>query len=612
MSLILEVERRESAGLQDPGALAASPEVSASPEAPLPEVSASPEAPTPKESTPPEGSPFKSLSASQAISVYREVSTSPDAKVAPKKYKKPRAPRAPGAMKIPKAPRAPRAPKAPKIPKAPKVIKEYKAPSVGASPSAGRKRRRGGDDSAETEASKVPRERPSKIPRLGDANASAGTQVALPPPRPLSQSPALPASPGALDRAVARLRRGGVPPGDRPKLLLSYCARNGLRPATAQIAALDAPPGAAIEAAEAAGVRLTLADLAGAPPAPPSPDAVFQTLYHTCPKRRWIVDNAARVAAHCGATSPADVSAVLREDAHRFLRAVGAEISFEEAVACVGKRSWQFKEYAPMVTGLDIHGVRRFYQTCVVVPSHVCETMKAVGLGVTADSLAHACGQDGSWNGSLIGCVMALGLAVDCRRALAEYWPPKLLWRLFSRDAHLPEVRAAFDRRVDAVPAVFPGPAFPGQAFNGQAFAGPAFNGPLLPAPWVREWAAELLGYKRRVRVLQRAFRKALRSRAARKIQRLWRRATSDPSRSVGRRRLLRMFREAVDGSPLASVGGSSLASVGASCSFSGARRSFTGATCSGDGQQPPRDGLGELDGHGVADARPRLGQAVW
>lgn len=327
-----------------------------------------------------------------------------------------------------------------------------------------------------------------------------------------------------------------MPPGDRPKLLLSYCARNGLRPNSAHIAALDAPPGSAIESAEAAGVRLTLAELAGAHP--PTSNNVFHTLYYTCPKRRWIIDNAARVETHCGATSVASVALAMREDSHKFLRAVGAKISLEEADALVGKRSWQFKDYAPLVAGLDLDGVRRFYQPKVVVPTHVCDTFRAAGLELTAEALAYACGADGSWNDRLIECVLAEGLAVDHRRALTECWPPRLIWRLYARDAHLPAVQAAFRGdyaaagiSADAARAI---PRLPRWAL-------------LPPNHWARAWATEWLGYKRSVSVLQRAFRRALRSRAARKIQCAWRRASSDPGRGVGRRRLLRMFREAVE-----------------------------------------------------------------
>lgn len=315
-------------------------------------------------------------------------------------------------------------------------------------------------------------------------------------------------SPGAVERAVKRLRRGKVPPGDRGRLLLSYCSRNGLKPKASHIAALAAPPAAAIEAAEAAGVVLTLAELAGPVPQP-------QFLW-ACKNRRWMIDNADRVKTHCREISAADSDATFAEDSHKFLRAVGAKLTIEEAAACVGDSTWKFMDIAPLVSGIDIEAVRRFYRNRTCVPAHVSRVIVAAGLELTADGLAYACGQDGPWSVSLIEAVLAKGLEVDVERALSLAWPPRLLWRLFSRDAHLPGVQAAFYRVS------------------------------YLPFFGIREWESEWLGCRRCVVVLQRAFRRALRSRAARKIQSEWRRATSDPARGVGRRRLFRMFREAL------------------------------------------------------------------
>jgi hypothetical protein len=306
---------------------------------------------------------------------------------------------------------------------------------------------------------------------------------------------------GAVERAVNRLRRGGVPPEDRCRLLVSYCSRNWLEPTASHIASLAAPPDAAIEAADSAGVVLTLAELAGPPP---QPDKMW-----LCKNRRWMIDNADRVKAHCGSFSVADAAAAFAEDSHKFLRAAGATLTLEEAAACVGSSSWKFMDVAPLVAGLDIDDVRRFYQTRTRVPSHVFNAIRAAGLERTAEGLAYACGQDGPWSVGLIETVLDEGLAVDVERALPLQWPSRLLWRLFSRDAHLPDVQAAF-RRAASLPF--------------------------------------FLIYRRHVAVLQRAFRRALRSRAARRIQSEWRRATSDPARGVGRRRLLRMFREALEG----------------------------------------------------------------
>jgi hypothetical protein len=302
-----------------------------------------------------------------------------------------------------------------------------------------------------------------------------------------------------LERAIVALRRSKIPASERGWYYISFAKRVGITPLSAHISALNMPPANAVEVAEAAGIRMTLRELAG--------DVTPKESTMSCPKRAAILSIPQFYLQHCGKVTPNEVFDVFHDGAPSFFKQVGMRISYDEYINRI-TRPYLLAVHAKVVRDLTIETLRNHCVQTMRVPEHMATILHESGLGVSIESLTYICGflrpdETATY-------VIRFGLQANLRDAADSGWSPRDLWTVVRRDAALPE--------------------------TAEFFASP------IPESWSPQQRAKWFKYRRSVRVLQNAFRIVKKKKAARKIQAMWKRVSSDPSRGPCKRRLHRLF----------------------------------------------------------------------
>lgn len=289
--------------------------------------------------------------------------------------------------------------------------------------------------------------------------------------------------------------------------MLSLAARAGMPLTPELVVSLDMMPLDTVDLAERAGLRLSLAQVAGAPPR----NMTSFSVYFSCEKRQVMASHARALLAHCGPVTAAEAFDVFGQYAHYFMTEAKIKMTMAEFEASPAP-GYMLPEYAVLLVDADLDRLRSFYRRNITSVDTVARVIRLIGLDLSVEALEHVCHTAVVTHDTLSRAVLQHGIPMSPLAAVGRGWLPRTVWHLVLRNPRAPDARSLFERSP--------------------------------VAGWTALQNDAWLQYKRAVRTIQRGFRAAIRARAARVIQAAWRRATSDPGRGVGRRRLMRMFSE--------------------------------------------------------------------